>query len=198
MHVANFGVYASAERNLVFGINDFDEVHPAPWEWDLKRLAASAAVAARFMGGDKAEAADAARAIVQSYRKRMRRYAEMGYLEVWYDRIDEHDGPRRAVAQGAAQRRARPRQGTRQGPRAGARQADRAGRRRASHHRERAADRARDSQRGRHADQTGARPTARPYLDSLSDDRRRLLSRYRIVDVARKVVGVGSVGTGAG
>ena len=62
MHVANFGVYASAERNLVFAINDFDEVHPGPWEWDLKRLAASAAVAVRFMGGDKAEAADAARA----------------------------------------------------------------------------------------------------------------------------------------
>ena len=56
MHVSNFGVYASAERNLVFAINDFDEVHPGPWEWDLKRLAASAAVAARFMGGDKAAA----------------------------------------------------------------------------------------------------------------------------------------------
>ena len=53
MHVANFGVYASAERSLVFGINDFDEVHPGPWEWDLKRLVASAAVAALFMGGDK-------------------------------------------------------------------------------------------------------------------------------------------------
>ena len=63
MHVANFGVYASAERNLVFAINDFDEVHPGPWEWDLKRLAASAAVVARFMGGDKAEAAEAARGV---------------------------------------------------------------------------------------------------------------------------------------
>ena len=89
MHVANFGVFASAERNLVFAINDFDEVHPGPWEWDLKRLAASAAVAARFMGGDKDKAADAARAISRSYRKRIRRFAEMGYLEVWYNRIDE-------------------------------------------------------------------------------------------------------------
>ncbi len=51
MHVSNFGVFASAERNLIFAINDFDEVHPGPWEWDLKRLAASAAVAVRFMGG---------------------------------------------------------------------------------------------------------------------------------------------------
>ena len=89
MHVSNFGVFASAERTLVFGINDFDEVHPGPWEWDVKRLAASAAVAIRFMGGDEDEAEDAARASVRSYRKRIRRYAEMGYLEVWYDHIDE-------------------------------------------------------------------------------------------------------------
>ena len=89
MHVSNFGVYASAERNLIFAINDFDEVHPGPWEWDLKRLAASAAVAARFMGGDKAQAEAAARECVRSYRKRMRRYAAMGYLQVWYERIDE-------------------------------------------------------------------------------------------------------------
>jgi uncharacterized protein (DUF2252 family) len=89
MHVSNFGVFASAERNLIFAINDFDEVHPGPWEWDLKRLAASAAVAVRFMGGDKVAAEESARAIVRSYRKRMRRYAEMGYLQIWYDRIDE-------------------------------------------------------------------------------------------------------------
>src|SRR5262245_18689951 len=91
MHVKNFGVYASAERNLIFSINDFDEVHVGPWEWDLKRLAASAAVAAQFMGADKRRAEEAARACVRSYRKHIRRYAEMGYLEVWYDRIDERD-----------------------------------------------------------------------------------------------------------
>ena len=89
MHVSNFGVYASAERNLIFAINDFDEVHPGPWEWDLKRLAASAVVAVRFMGGDKVLAEEAAREAVRSYRKRMRRYSEMGYLEIWYDRIDD-------------------------------------------------------------------------------------------------------------
>jgi uncharacterized protein (DUF2252 family) len=89
MHVANFGVFASAERNLIFAINDFDEVHPGPWEWDVKRLSASAAVAVRFAGGDKADAENAVRAVVRSYRKLIRRYAEMGYLEVWYDRIDE-------------------------------------------------------------------------------------------------------------
>jgi len=54
MHVSNFGVFGSAERNLIFAINDFDEVHPGPWEWDLKRLMASAAVAMKFQGADKA------------------------------------------------------------------------------------------------------------------------------------------------
>ena len=53
MHVANFGIFASAERNLVFGINDFDETIPGPWEWDLKRLAASAVAAVKFLGGDE-------------------------------------------------------------------------------------------------------------------------------------------------
>jgi hypothetical protein len=88
-HVKNFGVYASAERNLVFSINDFDEVYVGPWEWDLKRLAASAVVATQFMGGNKAQSEQAARECVRSYRKRIYRYAEMGYLDVWHDRIDE-------------------------------------------------------------------------------------------------------------
>jgi hypothetical protein len=100
MHVANFGVFASAERNLVFGINDFDETLPGAWEWDLKRLAASAAVVARFLGGDEALAEECSRAAVRSYRKRMRGYAEMGHLEVWYSRIDE-EGLMQAISPGA-------------------------------------------------------------------------------------------------
>jgi Uncharacterized protein conserved in bacteria (DUF2252) len=70
-HVKNFGVYASAERNLVFAINDYDEVHVAPWEWDLKRLATSAALAAQFLGGDKEDCEDAARECVRTYRERI-------------------------------------------------------------------------------------------------------------------------------
>ena len=89
MHVSNFGVFGSAERELIFAINDFDEVFPAPWEWDLKRLAASAAVAVRFMGGDKEQASEAAAGCVRAYREHIGTYAEMGNLEVWYDRIDE-------------------------------------------------------------------------------------------------------------
>ena len=89
MHVANFGVFASAERNLVFGINDFDEVHNGAWEWDLKRLVASIAVAARFLEGDAIYAEEAMRAAVRSYRNNMRHYAHMGCLELWYSTITE-------------------------------------------------------------------------------------------------------------
>jgi uncharacterized protein (DUF2252 family) len=196
MHVANFGVFASAERNLIFAINDFDEVHPGPWEWDLKRLAASAAVAVRFMGGDKEEAEDAAQAVVRSYRKRIRRYAGMGFLEIWYDRIDETQvldtlSPtmrRRAVK---LMEKAR------------------------SKGHVAVLDKLTEQVDGEHRiieevplivreTHTEAGTPAnvaldgmlRSYVDSLPVDRRILLSRYRIVDSARKVVGVGSVGTG--
>jgi uncharacterized protein (DUF2252 family) len=195
MHVANFGVYASAERNLVFAINDFDETHPAPWEWDIKRLAASAAVAMHFLGGDKASAADAARAVVHSYRKRIRRYAEMGYLGVWYDRLDEQ------ATLGTLSPKVR---------------------KRAEHAIAKAREKGHVQVleklteqvngehriveevplivRETHTDKGTPVDVAldlmlRSYLESLPLDRRRLLSRYRIVDAARKVVGVGSVGT---
>src|SRR5262245_65906769 len=79
-HVANFGVFASAERNLVFGINDFDETLRAPWEWDLKRLAASLIVVGRFIGDRKSNARDSGRAMVASYRERIREYGEGGHM----------------------------------------------------------------------------------------------------------------------
>lgn len=196
MHVSNFGVFGSAERELIFAINDFDEVFPAPWEWDLKRLAASAAVAVKFMGGDKSEAADAAIACSRSYREHVARYATMGALEVWYDRIDE-----RAIL-GALTPKAR---------RGAERIIDKA---RAKGH-QRALDKLTEKVEGAHriveelpliireSHLESGMPLIdaldamlRSYIESLTFDRRRLLSRYRIVDVARKVVGVGSVGTG--
>ena len=195
MHVSNFGVYASAERNLVFAINDFDEIHPGPWEWDLKRLAASAAVAVRFMDGDTVAAEEAARACVRSYRKRMRRYADMGHLEVWYDRIDE------GAVLGALSPKVR-------------RNAERAIAKARGKGHIRSLDRLTEQVDGEHRIVEDAplivREThserGRPirealnemlhaYVDSLSVERRRLLARYRMVDAARKVVGVGSVGT---
>lgn len=195
MHVANFGLFGSAERNLVFAINDFDETFPGPWEWDLKRLAASAAVAACFVGGDKAAMTDAARTIVKAYRKNIRRYAETPYLQVWYERIDE--SAVLAAMSPKVRRRAE-------------RVMDKA---RAKGHMA-MLDRLTEESQGVHRiieelplivreTHTEAKvPVAaainsflQSYTESLSFDRRHLLSRYRIVDVARKVVGVGSVGT---
>ena len=196
MHVSNFGVFGSAERELIFAINDFDEVFPGPWEWDVKRLAASAAVAVKFMGGDKAQAAEAAIACVRSYREHVARYATMGALDVWYDRIDERD------ILGALTPKAR---------RGAERIIDKA---RAKGH-QRVLDKLTEKVEGTHriveelpliireSHLESGMPILDAldgmlcsYIESLTFDRRRLLSRYRIVDVARKVVGVGSVGTG--
>ncbi len=195
MHVSNFGVYASAERNLVFAINDFDEIHPGPWEWDLKRLAASAVVAARFMGGDNVVAQEAARACVKSYRKRMRRYAEMGHLEVWYDRIDE---PLVLAALSPKVRRNAERTIAKARAKGHIRSLDKLTEQVDGEHRiiEDAPLIVREThtEKGRPV-REALDEMLQAYVNSLSVDRRRLLARYRIVDVARKVVGVGSVGT---
>jgi uncharacterized protein (DUF2252 family) len=195
MHLANFGLFASAERNLVFGINDFDETLPGAWEWDLKRLAASAVVAVRFMGGDKVLCEEVARAAVRSYRKRMREYAGMGNLEVWYSSIDE---PRILAAL------------TPEAQAIGERIMIKARQRGHMQVLEKMSELVDNQQRivedaplivrethtadGRPIAEVLAR-TLEQYLASLPDDRKQLFSRYRIMDVARKVVGVGSVGT---
>ncbi|HEX4508351.1 MAG TPA: DUF2252 domain-containing protein [Alphaproteobacteria bacterium] len=86
-HLMNFGGFATPERNIVFDINDFDETLPAPWEWDVKRLAASVAVAARHIGLTDAEARKAAYATTVSYCDKMGRYAGEHALDVWYDKL---------------------------------------------------------------------------------------------------------------
>jgi uncharacterized protein (DUF2252 family) len=83
-HLANFGLFASPERNLVFDINDFDDTLAGPWEWDVKRLAASLAIAARANGFGRSEREDVVRASAQAYRERMRALAAMRELDVWY------------------------------------------------------------------------------------------------------------------
>src|SRR5580658_7843830 len=87
-HLENFGAFATPERNLIFDVNDFDETLPAPWEWDLKRLAASVDVAGRSARFNAAEREAAVRSASRSYREHMARYAKMSALEVWYERID--------------------------------------------------------------------------------------------------------------
>jgi len=87
-HLLNFGGFATPERNFIFDINDFDETLPAPWEWDLKRLAASVVIAGRHLGLLERDSARAARATVRAYREHMAEYSFMHALDVWYDRID--------------------------------------------------------------------------------------------------------------
>jgi uncharacterized protein (DUF2252 family) len=87
-HLSNFGVFAAPDRRLVFDLNDFDETLPGPWEWDVKRLVASFALAGRDRGFKRSERSAALLAAVRSYREAMREFAGLGDLEVWYERLD--------------------------------------------------------------------------------------------------------------
>jgi len=90
-HLMNFGGFATPERRLIFDINDLDETLPAPWEWDVKRLVASFVLAARANGLSDANGRDAAVASARSYRQRMRDFAAMDVLDVWYARLDDSE-----------------------------------------------------------------------------------------------------------
>ena len=87
-HLMNFGAFATPERNVIFDINDLDETLPAPFEWDLKRLAASVVIAANYLQLPNSDAARVATDLVRGYRERMSNYASMRALDVWYDKID--------------------------------------------------------------------------------------------------------------
>ncbi|WP_022892568.1 DUF2252 domain-containing protein [Agromyces subbeticus] len=90
-HLSNFGVFGTPERRLLFDINDFDETLPGPWEWDLKRLVASFEVAGRHRSFSDADRQAITRAAVRGYRERMRRAAESRVIDAWYDRLDADD-----------------------------------------------------------------------------------------------------------
>ena len=195
MHVANFGWFASAERSLVFGINDFDETLPGPWEWDLKRLVASAIVAGQTLGADKALCEEAARATVRSYRKRIREYAELSSLDVWYSRIDEAGimsalSPEMQIVAKEIMSKSKTRGHTQVLEKMSELIDDR--------HRiiEDAPLIVREqySEDGRPIIEALAK-VLDTYSKSLPKDRQVLFARYRVIDVARKVVGVGCVGT---
>lgn len=195
MHVANFGVFASAERNLIFGINDFDETLPGPWEWDLKRLVASIVASGRFLGADKDLSEESVMAAVSTYRKKMKEFAYMGNMELWYSTIRDKDIMKTlspSARKGAAKIISKARERT---------------------HMQvlgKLTDIVDDKFRlkvnapfiVRETHTQNGIPIEEAlglfldsYLLSLADDRKALLEHYRIVDVARKVVGVGSVGT---
>ena len=90
-HLSNFGVFASPERKLLFDLNDFDETLPGPFEYDVKRMAASFTIAARNNGFSKAEARDATLASVTAYRKAMAEFAEMRTMDIWYAHLSEEE-----------------------------------------------------------------------------------------------------------
>ena len=190
-HVSNFGVYEPPGRGPVFGLTDFDETLPGPWEWDLKRLATSLVVAGRANHFPPAENRRAARASITAYREWMHRFAEMTYLDLWYCRIDPETAVAKLRLDGVS--RVKPSLVK--------------GRRRTSLEMfPRLAEVVRGQYRIRdepplivhYSVHEGAEESRRfydRYLGSLSPPRRALLERYRVVDIARKVVGVGSVGT---
>ncbi len=203
-HLSNFGVFASPERRMVFDINDFDETLPGPWEWDVKRLAASLAVAGRQNGYPSKVRDSIVRSGVSAYRGAMRTFAGATNLDVWYARLDVESvmAEMRSLAPKSMVKRTE---------------------------KTLAKARASDSMRvfskltrevdgepriisdppliepihelagvpDRDALYAELHTVVRSYRETLQSDRRVLLEQYRLVDVARKVVGVGSVGTRA-
>jgi uncharacterized protein (DUF2252 family) len=190
-HLSNFGTFATPERNLVFDLNDFDETHPGPWEWDVKRLAASFVVAARSAGLPDADGTEAVRWCAAEYRSAMARLAELSPFEVWYSRIDAD-----AVVAALPGKRSQ----------AVAKRTVAKARQRTSLQALSNLTTVSDGRRVivedpplvvRLGDEEieHAFRFAKAYRATLEPDRRLLLDRYEFVDAALKVVGVGSVGT---
>jgi uncharacterized protein (DUF2252 family) len=195
MHVANFGVFASAERNLIFGINDFDETFPGPWEWDLKRLVASIVASGRFLGADKDLCTESVMEAVSTYRKKMKEYAYKGNLELWYSTINAKDVLKalNPSARKAADRiMSKARQRTHM--QVLGKMTDLVDEKYRLKVNAPFIVRETHSQAGRPIEEALGL-LLESYFKSLAHDRKTLLKNYRIVDIARKIVGVGSVGT---
>ncbi|MFB6582051.1 MULTISPECIES: DUF2252 domain-containing protein [unclassified Streptomyces] len=190
-HLLNFGMFASPERALLFDLNDFDETFPGPFEWDVKRLASSVAVAARDNGHGDDRAARAALGVARAYRETIRELAGHRELDVWYHRTDTADLlpliRKREVRDRVEANLARARRRT--SLRALGKLTEvRDGRRRIIHDPPLLEPLAR-------ADSREVDEIFDKYRSTLPEERRLLLDRFRFADVARKVVGVGSVGT---
>jgi uncharacterized protein (DUF2252 family) len=196
-HLLNFGYFATPERREIFDINDLDETLPAPWEWDVKRLAASFVLACRSNGFSERCARDAAISCVRSYRERMAEFSQMSFLDVWYARINAQSviamvrDPQTRKRSEKRLARAR-KQGVME------------------HDFPKLVDVVGQLPRIKdnlpliyhlHEDEkffTGVHEAFGCYRNTLEPDRRRLLDHYQPRDVAIKVVGVGSVGTWCG
>jgi len=193
-HLMNFGGFLTPERNIIFDINDFDETSPAPWDWDVKRLVGSIVLAARANNLSDRQGRDCAISCARSYREHMREFSRMDPLRTWYNKVSDEDFI------GALPK--------------GLKKATRKRIEKARAHTGSEMDfpKLTDSVGGQiritdqpplifHPEVTRA-PEAgatieqifSAYRETLADDRRMLLDRYRLVDVAIKVVGIGSVG----
>ncbi|MFI7136923.1 DUF2252 domain-containing protein [Streptomyces massasporeus] len=201
-HLLNFRLLASPERHLVFDINDFDETLAGPFEWDVKRLAASFAIAGRANDFSAAEQNSAVETCVKAYRRRMRDFAGMRTLDIWYAQDDADHIRELMAASMSKEARRRTMKATAKA--------------RTRTHMQAYEKLTRDTAVGRritpdpplitplrdlleddsaHFREKELRAVLGGYARTLSSERRHLLRRYRLVDIARKVVGVGSVGT---
>jgi uncharacterized protein (DUF2252 family) len=212
-HLSNFGLFASPERRLLFDLNDFDETLPGPFEYDVKRMAASFTIAARNNAFANADTRAATLASVAAYREAMAGFAAMGTLDIWYAHLGEDEllkGIRGAAAEAKVKN----------GKKA-ARRAEKVVAKAHTRHNLQALSKLAELVDGRYrivsqppivipardleavyglsADEIDRliREQFRAYRATLQDDRRHLLERFKVVDLARKVVGVGSVGTRA-
>jgi uncharacterized protein (DUF2252 family) len=232
-HLSNFGVFASPERRLMFDLNDFDETLPGPFEYDVKRMAASFTIAARNNGFSKADTEASTLAAVTAYREAMAEFAQMPTMDIWYSHLDE-DALTTAV-RGAVAEMVTPAKAAKKAPKKARMEVKKQQKQvkqaasRAEKNREKAHTRdslqalsklgelvdgqyrivsqppivvpARDllSVYGLSPEEVAPaiREQFRAYRATLQQDRRHLLERFQFVDIARKVVGVGSVGTRA-
>jgi uncharacterized protein (DUF2252 family) len=203
-HLSNFGGFASPERELVFDLNDFDETAPGPWEWDVKRLAASIEIAARSCSFDQAARSRALLAAIRQYRETMRVFAGMGNLDIWYAQMKEGALAERLRAEASRRQiKALQRSAAKARKKNNLRAFERLteivdGEPRIVNDPPlllRTDDLFEPAQAQQFREQIDGLMSA--YRATLQGDRRSLLERYRVVDVARKVVGVGSVGTRA-
>jgi uncharacterized protein (DUF2252 family) len=203
-HLSNFGAFAAPDRRLVMDVNDFDETLPGPWEWDVKRLAASFEIAGRDRDFSPKETRAAVLSAVHEYREAMRSFAAMGNLDVWYARLDvETLLSELAKVADSKQLKAVEKNVAKAGKKNSLKAFDRLvhevdGKPRIISDppllvpaRELVADDQRHELEERILKLLGR------YRESLKGDRRHLFDSYRFVDLARKVVGVGSVGTRA-
>jgi uncharacterized protein (DUF2252 family) len=194
-HLMNFGGFATPERRLIFDINDLDETLPAPWEWDVKRLVASFVLAARSNGLSDANGRDAAIACARSYRRKMRDFATMDVLDVWYARFDDSDFLAMLPQDRKAVLSKRIAKATARGSSelAYPKLVEGAGAQAHIHDTPPTIFHA-DASRAA-GDMELVRQTFAKYRETLAEDRRMLFDRYHLADAAVKVVGIGSVGT---